>query len=247
MDDLETLLDGEDKTEIEVVESEPTGDKAPDEPEKVESESESEEKSEDKTDSSPEPSKETEANPELDGVHKELSRVRNLNRELKTKLESQQEKPKLTSPFEDEEKFTSEIDSRIDSQVMAAELRLSEKYARKAHGDELVDSAIDWFQEIAKDSPLLLKKFHDSGNDVDEVVDLYNKNLKAQKLEDLPAYEAEIEARIRKQVEEELKGKSDKDKELKDSIPASLVGEDSKGGLKGSDWEGPPDLESIIG
>lgn len=163
-------------------------------------------------------------------------------KELEEQL-SQNQKKDPTSVFEDENTFRSEISEEIRSQVVQSNLALTERFARRIHGDEAVDNAISWFKEAADSSPTLLKKFHDSGNDVDEVVNLYNKHLEAEKMNDIDAYKAQLKAEALAEAKKELEAEQAKKDELRDSIPESLTEDASIGSRKAKPFEEPSDEE----
>ena len=57
---------------------------------------------------------------------------------------------------------------------------------------------------------------------------------------------AEIEAKVRAEIKAEMEGKAAANKNLRDSIPTSLVDEKSKGTVKQPTWEGQSTLGSIL-
>lgn len=183
----------------------------------------------------------------VSALHGERDRRKAAERErdeLKQKLETQPN-AEPTSVFEDENGFRSEIQQDSQRFVTHALLEQSRRYANREFGKEKVDEAVAWFEEEAPNSPYLIKQFQESGNDVHEIVDLHQRHQKLEQLKDVDAVEAkmraELEPKIRAEIEAELKGKAE---EL-DSVPESMAGETSKGGMKGSQWSGPATPESI--
>ncbi len=164
------------------------------------------------------------------------------NKELEEQLNSQP-KPDPTSVFEDEAKFRAEITSDFEQRLLTTRLEMSERYSRNTHGDEAVDSALDWFVPAAKESPLLQQKFNDAGNDVGEVVRLYNAHIEAEKLQDVDAYKAELKAEAKAEALKEIEAEQAKKSTLLDSIPDSLVSDPSAGNLNSKAFKSPTDEE----
>jgi len=164
--------------------------------------------------------------------------------ELRAKLAAFETK-KPPSVFEDEQGFVKSLESQFDSRLINDRLNMSEALAVDKFGAEKVQAATAWFKEAAKSSPLLTDRFRAAPLQYHAVVAMHAEHLELEKMKDLPTYKAqlraEVEADVRQQIEAEQKGKQ----KLRDSIPTSLAGDASKGGLKGAAWAGPTPDEEI--
>lgn len=231
------------ETEVKAEESEEQEVKAEAAPETGEKEEES--SSEDQQEASPAPEGDTKV--PMSVVHGERDRrkaAESRAKELEEKLAATESK-ETTSVFEDEAKFRQELEAGFDAKIQQTMLAMSERFSRRHHGDEKVDSAIDWFKEAAPESPVLVQKFNESGNDVDKVVQLYESHLEAQKLEDVDAYKEQLKAEAKAEALAELKAEQAEKSKLRKSIPDSLVDDSSAGGLSSKDWGGPPPAEDL--
>lgn len=237
------IFDGEEpevetKVEPEVeTEEKPTGEEQAAAPEKEAAKAEDESPDE----SSPDSEKSTVPITALHGERDRRKAAEDRARELEEQLKSKKTDP--TSVFEDENKFRDEIMSEIRNERLRDRLELSEKFARKFHGNEVVDEAMDWFIPAAKESPLLQQKFNEAGNDVDKVVELYKAHLEAEKLEDIDAVKAKLKEEAKAEVLKELEAKNSEKSKLRDSIPESLAGDASAGGLSSQQFHQPSDEE----
>ncbi len=150
-------------------------------------------------------------------------------KELEAQLETKKDP---TSVFEDENAFRQEMSADFNQKLTNTVLSLTENFARRTHGDEVVDQAIDWFKDAARETPLLQQRFNEAGNDVETVVSLYKSHKSAEELQDVDAYKAKLRAEVEAEVKAELEGKAASKSKLRDSIPESLVGEPSAGAPK---------------
>lgn len=248
MSTIDEILDGVEETgeQVETTTEEVTAEADAPKEEAAETETETievEEKPE--TEASPAP----ESIVPVSALHGERDRRKAAEAKLK-ELEAQiadKDKPAPTSVFDDEGKFRQELESAVDAKLRNTVLGLTEVFARRIHGDETVDKAIDWFSETAASSPVLLQEFQQS-QDVDVVVGLYKKHLEAEELKDVPGQKAKLEAQVREEIEAKIRKEYEDKAALQNSVPTSLVGESSAGGLtsQDSDWT-PPAAEDLYG
>jgi len=180
----------------------------------------------------------------LSALHGERERRQALERQLQ-ELQQAQQRPEPTSVFEDEQRFRQEVEQSVRGELVTTLLAQSRSHAVREHGSELVDQAERWFEQAAPDAPALIQRFHQSGNDYHEVVDLYQKHLKAEALNDVDAVEARLRAEIEEKVRAEIAAETSEKQKVLDSIPKSLAGDASKGGLQGSNWTGPTPAEQL--
>jgi hypothetical protein len=150
--------------------------------------------------------------------------------------------------FEDQKGYTDHITQQMNNALFNERANMSEFYARRDHPD--LDEKIEKYQQLKLDNPALGTQVQNATSPYHEVVDIVDKHEKMQRMENIDEFEAktrtEIEAKVRAEVEAELKGKSEAKDNLKSSIPTSLVGEASKGSVKGAEYTGPTKLTSIF-
>ena len=181
--------------------------------------------------------------------------VRDELKDLKTqfdtyKTEHPVETPEPTSIFDDEGKARAELRDEVLGEVNNTLFNHGLNSAYREFDDvDMVNKAVEWAKSEAVTSPFLVKQF-DGVSLMDlprKAVEVYQQEQSRAELENPD----ELKARIREEVKAELlaeKTTSDEDKEaLRASIPKTLVGEASKGGITSTDYAGPPELESIIG
>ena len=181
--------------------------------------------------------------------------VRDELKDLKTqfdtyKTEHPVETPDPTSVFDDEPLARTEMRNEILGEVNTTLFNHGLNSAYREFDDvDMVDKAVEWAKSEAVTSPFLVKQF-DGVSLMDlprKAVEVYQQEQSRVELENPD----ELKARIREEVKAELladKKTTEDDKEaLRASIPKTLVGEASKGGITSSDWAGPTPLDSVIG
>lgn len=177
---------------------------------------------------------------QLKAVLDEREKRQKLQAELEELKKSLPKKGKeKTSFFDDEEKARAEIADEIRREFAERELKISERRAVKEFGEEKVNKAAEWFNQKATKYPYLLERFHESGNDISEVVSMYDENQKLSEAGDIKS----LEARIRAEVEAELKAEPEKPSK-RESIKPSLA---SQAGSTNSDKPQMESLEEILG
>lgn len=181
--------------------------------------------------------------------------VRDELKDLKTqfdtyKTEHPVETPEPTSIFDDEGKARAELRDEVLGEVNNTLFNHGLNSAYREFDDvDMVNKAVEWAKSEAVASPFLVKQF-DGVSLMDlprKAVEVYQQEQSRAELENPD----ELKARLREEVKAELlaeKTTTEEDKEaLRASIPKTLVGDASKGGIKSTDYAGPPELESIIG
>lgn len=144
----------------------------------------------------------------------------------------QQEKPKAPDIFEDQEQYTGYVEDRISQAVGNTKAEMSEFYAKREYGSEVVDQKFEKFQQMVEENPSLRTEVAKTVSPWHTMVEKVNAAEKMEKLQDVDKYEAEvraeIEAKVRAELEGEVKAKSDK----VGSLTPSLAGQRSSGGDK---------------
>jgi hypothetical protein len=165
--------------------------------------------------------------------------------ELRAKLAALETKKPAPSVFEDEKGFVESLKTDFDSKLINDRLNLSEALAVREFGAEKVKAASAWFKEAATKNPSLADRFRSAPLQFHAVVDMHAEHIELEKMKDLPAYKAQIRAEVEAEVKAKLEADLKEKQKLRDSIPTSLAGDASKGGLKGAAWAGPTPDEEI--
>jgi hypothetical protein len=228
------------------------------EPEKVEVEPESkvdetQTASEDVTgekeaEPAPDESPSSESTVPITALHGERDRRQAAERELEA-LRATQTKPEpdpLTSVFESEEGFVQDLESKFNEALVNRTLNESQFHAEQKYGADVLAEKVETFKQMAQDNPQYAQQFAQSVSPYFTLVDLVDKHQEVEAMKDVDGYKAKREAEIRQKVLKELEEKNKSAENLKGSIPDSLAGDDSKGGLKSDAWSGPETVESIF-
>ena len=193
----------------------------------------------------PEPSPDSETVP-IAVMHGERDRRQTAEGRVK-ELEAQltREEPERVSVLEDEDAAFAAADKRAADTLSSKLFAEGEAIAVELHDQETVDQAYDWANSAIKTNPFLAEQLTGVSEirQHREVVKLHKSFLAQAELENPETLRDKIKAEVKAEMEAEAAGK----KKVTDSIPKSLVGESSKGGLKGSDYKGPAKLNSLIG
>jgi len=190
----------------------------------------------------------SEATVPITALHGERDRRQAAERELET-LRNQQpaEEPKpLTSVFESEDGFVSDLERKFSDQLVNRTLNESQFHAEQKYGAEALAAKVETFRQLAADNPHYAREFSESVSPYFTLVKLVDQHDELGAMKDIDSYKARLKAEAKvealKEIEADQKGKED----LKSSIPESLVGDTSKGGLTGSEWSGPASTESVF-
>lgn len=117
----------------------------------------------------------------------------------------------------------------------------SEIHASRSHDDFAEVKA--HFLEMAKVDRNVAQPLKGSADPWGDAYDIAKKDMEFKSMGNLDDYKAKLKAEVMEEVRAELKASGTS----MASIPESLVTAPSKGPVKGSNWSGPPTLESIIG
>lgn len=245
MDDLGTILnDGDPVAEVEtevVTETTETTEVKADETETTET-----------VESTTEATTAPEADPEpttvpLKALHAERGKRQALEKQVQ---EMQAQQPKTPAPdiFENQEAYTKYITQQMDDRLFNERANMSEHFARRDTPD--LDSKMETYQALLLENPALRDQVSQSPMPWQEMVSIVDKHEKMEKMENIDEWEAsktaELEVSIRAKIEAEMQGKADASKATRDSIPTSLVGESSKGGIGKTPAPGPSSLSTIF-
>lgn len=181
------------------------------------------------------------------GLRKDLSRQID---ELKQKLEAKPTEPEeKVDFFEDPERRLADMESKFNETMTNQLLNEGQAEAIRQHDQETVDKAVTWIAEAVQSSPYLAQQFTNTPllQQHRKAVDLYQQEQARAELENPEQVKARIRDEVRLELLKEQEAKLQEKEKLTQSIPKTLTGDPSKGGLSGSDWSGPVELESVIG
>ncbi len=151
--------------------------------------------------------------------------------------------------FEDQKGYTERITEQMNVAMQNERFNTSEFYARREHSD--LDAKIEAFKELAESNQALKDQIQNAVSPYHELVDIVDRHEKMARMDNVEEFEkttrAEIEAKVRAEIAEEIEGKKVADKTLRNAIPTSLVSETSKGTVTKPSWAGPSPLSDIFG
>lgn len=240
------LYDGKGTTEEIVVVDETKGEEeTKDEATEETQDAKKEEETKDESPSSVEETKETTV--PISAMHGERDRRQAAEKEnvaLKEKLE-ESNKTEPTSVFEDESKFRNELATDFNQQLTNHSLNQSEFFAARELGRDVLDQKIEAFKKLAEDNPELRQRFAIAVSPYHELVDIVNQHDELDKMKDLDGYKAKLKAEAKVEVKKELEKEIEEKEKLRKSIPDSLVGDDSAGGISSKGTFEKPTAEEL--
>lgn len=126
----------------------------------------------------------------------------------------------------------------VTSNMMAT---VSERFARMQHGDDAVNAALE-----AAQSTGVVDQFRGQDDPWGKLVGWHKAQQVAQEIgPDPAAYRQKLEAEIRQKIQAEMAAKQAQEMAAK-SAP-SLAGVNGTGGNSSPGWQGPTDLNALIG
>jgi len=166
--------------------------------------------------------------------------------EAKEKGEDKAERPDL---LEDPEGFAKSIEDKVERAVQVRHFNASEHRARKEHGDDAVDEAMETFLTMVKADPLLGQKAQTHPEPFDFVIETVTNHKQVEEAGGLEEWRTtertKMRAELKAELEAEASGKSDAKKETRDALPETLAGEANKGERTGPEWS-EPDLDELV-
>lgn len=163
--------------------------------------------------------------------------------ELERKLQ-EREKPKAPDIFEDQDQYTGFVEEKINNAVGNTRAEMSEFFARREYGADVVESKFEKFQEMVDANPELRMEVAKSASPWHAMVEKVNAAEKMEKLKDIDKYEAEVRADIEAKVRAELEAEHKKESDKLEGLTPSLAGKRSVGD---KDPVGDVSLEDILG
>jgi len=167
---------------------------------KVEPEVKAEPEVEAKAEPAPEPKSESSSDDIVKGLTKELSRIREQNRELKAREEP---KPEPTNIFEDPEKRLQELSSDFESKLQNTRIAMSESYARKVYPD--YDDKLNTFLGMIDNNPLLVQQMNNANDPATFAYETARQKMTLDQVGDISEFEKTIRQKADAEAEEKYK------------------------------------------
>jgi hypothetical protein len=236
MSDLDDVLAGKEP----VAQPEPTAETL-EEPEKIEQpEGVEPEKAEEPGPKAEEPKAEE---PKSEMVP--ASVVAELRRELRELKQRPQQPPQKAPDYLDNpQAYTQFLQSQAQQLAQNAKLDLSEDIARSTHGDDTVDAAFQALQ--ASGDALAYQKIMQTRNPWDSLVKWHREQEVVREIGgDLNGWAQKKEAEIRQRIEAEMAAKQVT--EAASQRAPSMANVSGRGGTQSTGWQGPADLDDLLG
>jgi hypothetical protein len=177
-----------------------------------------------------------------------------LRKDLEGQIESL--RAQITTPeepkkdfFEDPEGSLNALRSEFSETMTNQLLNEGQAEAIRQHDQETVDKAVEWVAAAVASSPYIAQQFTQTPllQQHRKAVELFQQEQARADLADPATLKASMKDEVRKELIAEMEAEKTGKAELSASIPKSLTGDSSKGGLTGSDWSGPVELDTLIG
>lgn len=150
--------------------------------------------------------------------------------ELREKLKAYERPEDDISVFEDEQKYKSQQEQKIQQALRNTELNMSQAFAETVFGEDKVSAAIEWFKSEGVQSPTALKRFNGAKLPFHELIKMHDDDAIYR---DPEGYKAKLRA----EIEAEFSAKT-----TKKSVTPSLASSRSVGDSKPS----TDDFEDIL-
>lgn len=160
--------------------------------------------------------------------------------------ETPEERPDV---FEDANKAFEYSEDKLSQRLTDTLLTEGKGEAVLKYDQETVDNAEAWFVEAAQQSPMLANKLTSIPilQQHRAIVEMHKADLARADQSDPAAFKAKVKEEVRKELEAEAQAEVEKAEKLRDSVPETLVGDASQGGLTSQDTTAPASLEETIG
>lgn len=158
--------------------------------------------------------------------------------------EMQKDKPKAPDIFENQDDYTGYVRSEINNATNNTRAEMSEFFAKKEYGQDVVDEKMEKFEAMVEANPDLRTEVVNSPSPWHAMVEKVDAAEKMAELQDVPAYEAKVRAEIEAKVRAEILGEKQVEDDKLKNITPSLAGQRSSGSEKTPIDQ---DLEDILG
>jgi hypothetical protein len=173
-----------------------------------------------------------------------VAELRQQLRELKQSQQPQRPPPQVPDVLDSPQEYARFMQSQSQQLAQNVKLDISEEMARTTHGDDVVDAAFQSLQ-AAKDAAAW-QKIVQARHPWNELVKWHKQQQVFSEVGDDPTgwMEKQREA-IRAEVEAELAAKQIRD--AAGQRAPSLANATGKGGNQSAKWDGPVDLDDLLG
>ncbi len=162
---------------------------------------------------------------------------------------SESKKVEPTSVFEDEQKQRTEIIEEMKAEFATdannRSFNQSQFYVGREIGKDVLDQKIEVFKTMVKNNPELHQRMAAAPSPFHELVDIVEQHDELAKMKDLPGYKAQLKAEARAEVKSEFEQEAKDKADLRATIPDSLTGDDSAGGIASKGSFTPPTAKEL--
>lgn len=239
MSDLDDMLSGQSPEAEETVQPE----QAPPEQETADTTGQSEAKEPEAEQPEPEGTKEPTVPLAVfksmrDDLKHQLDSIRN----QMDRREQPREAPKVPDVFEDPQGYQKYMEQQVQGATTQMKLQLSRFHAEREFGKEAIDEVVAYFDQ----HPHLSQQFASEASPFHAAKAYVDAQKTAQEIgSDPAAYRAKLEKEVRAQIEAEMAAKQVQ--EMAGKKAPSLAGVNGSGGNTDPGWQGPTDLNALIG
>lgn len=181
------------------------------------------------------------------GVRDELKGVKG---EFNAYKEAHPEAPEVRPDvFEDPNKAFEYTEDKLSQRLTETLLTEGKGEAVLKYDQETVDTAETWFVQEAQKSPMLANRLREAPllQQHRVIVEMHKADQSRADQSDPEAYRLQVKEEVRQELEAEAKAETEKGEETRNSLPKTLVGDTSIGGLTSQDTTAPMSLEERIG
>jgi|GEM_PF-3448417 len=167
--------------------------------------------------------------------------------QFKRQIGQQQKEPepepvKPPDMFENPEAYQSFMQSQMQQMIASARADMSQAMVEQEYGKEAVNEALD----AVKAQPALARQFMNDAHPYAKLMEWHQSQKVAQEIgPDPAAYREKLEKELRQKIEAEMAAKQAQ--EMAGKKAPSLAGVNGSGGNTDPGWQGPSDLNALIG
>jgi hypothetical protein len=95
-------------------------------------------------------------------------------------------KPDIPDPYDDKPGFDRHINQMLDERTTQVRFEVSDRFARQAHGDEMVQGALDWAMQRAQNSPAFAQEYMTQPDPIGWIVQQHKRDAMLSDIGDNP-------------------------------------------------------------
>lgn len=166
------------------------------------------------------PAKEEPKANETEGVLKALMAEREKRQALEARLAQQQQEQPQGFDWDNPEKTIASVEQRFEQRLQVNLLNMSEAQAKARHED--YDQKYEVFERMARENPAIVQAMLQQADPAEYAYNMATQKIFTDEIGSNPKeYEDKLRAKIRLELEQEFKQKTDDRQELVDSLPPS--------------------------